>query len=187
MHRLCTRFHTLLGHRHPDSLSEAVLQGRQQDGVELLSSETDPAAPEDEVTFLSFTLLRGNFKTQQITQEVRECTWTFSIIFPSSDLNFSDNNGRSLITRAHQLLMEGFNWWHVMYAHLNCSRLCQRHDCRDTADPKTYTTATDQHGKENQAGLLNTTESFPLSPSENIDQTAKNKDILASWDDDDDV
>ncbi|KAL0662639.1 hypothetical protein Bca4012_099476 [Brassica carinata] len=58
---------------------------------------------------------------------------------------------------------------------------------RDTADPKTYTTATDQHGKENQAGLLNTTESFPLSPSENIDQTAKNKDILASWDDDDDV
>ncbi|KAH0878493.1 hypothetical protein HID58_065887 [Brassica napus] len=120
----------------------------------------------------SFTLLRGNFKTQQITQEVRECTWTFSIIFPSSDLNFSDNNGRSLITRAHQLLMEGFNWWHVI---------------RDTADPKTYTTATDQHGKENQAGLLNTTESFPLSPSENIDQTAKNKDILASWDDDDDV
>ncbi|CAF1861721.1 unnamed protein product, partial [Brassica oleracea var. botrytis] len=55
---------------------------------------------------------------------------------------------------------------------------------RDTADPKTYTTATDQHGKENQAGLLNTTESFPLFPS---DQTAKNKDILASWDDDDDV
>ncbi|KAF3587449.1 hypothetical protein F2Q69_00027668 [Brassica cretica] len=87
--------------------------------------------------------------------------------------------------------MEGFNWWHVMYAHLNCSRLCQRHDCsstsRDTAYPKTYTTATDQHGKENQAGLLNTTESFPLSPFENIDQTAKNKDILASWDDDDDV
>ncbi|CAF2058399.1 unnamed protein product, partial [Brassica napus] len=36
---------------------------------------------------------------------------------------------------------------------------------RDTADPKTYTTATDQHGKENQPGLLNTTESFPLSPS----------------------
>ncbi|CAN7110775.1 unnamed protein product [Brassica rapa subsp. narinosa] len=58
---------------------------------------------------------------------------------------------------------------------------------RDTADPKTYTTATDQHGKENQDGLLNTTESFPLSPSENIDQTAKNEDILASWDDDDDV
>ncbi|KAG2269308.1 hypothetical protein Bca52824_063863 [Brassica carinata] len=176
MHRLCTRFHTLLGHRHPDSLSEAVLQGRQQDGVELLSSGTDPAAPEDEVTFLSFTLLRGNLKTQQITQEVRECTWTFSIIFPSSDLNFSDNNGRSLITRAHQLLMEGFNWWHVISS-----------TSRDTADPKTYTTATDQHGKENQAGLLNTTESFPLSPSENIDQTAKNKDILASWDDDDDV
>ncbi|KAG5383920.1 hypothetical protein IGI04_035390 [Brassica rapa subsp. trilocularis] len=42
--------------------------------------------------------------------------------------NFSDNNGRSLITRAHQLLMEGFNWWHVMNAHLNCSRLCHRHD-----------------------------------------------------------
>ncbi|KAH0910503.1 hypothetical protein HID58_033824, partial [Brassica napus] len=102
--------------------------------------------------------------------------------------NFSDNNGRSLITRAHQLLMEGFNWWHVMNAHLNCSRLCHRHDwsvyliitennvvtvfsapnyCyrRDTADPKTYTTATDQHGKENQAGLLNKTESFSLSPS----------------------
>ncbi|CAF2095172.1 unnamed protein product, partial [Brassica napus] len=58
---------------------------------------------------------------------------------------------------------------------------------RDTADPKTYTTATDQHGKENLAGLLNTTESFPLSPSENIDQTAKNEDILTSWDDDDDV
>ncbi|CAN6857382.1 unnamed protein product [Brassica oleracea] len=123
-------------------------------------------------------------------QEVRECIWTFSIIFPSSDskiITYCDNNGRSLITRAHQLLMEGFNWWHVMYAHLNCSRLCQRHDCRDTADPKTYTTATDQHGKENQTGLLNTTESFPLSPSEKIDQTAKNKDILASWDDDDDV
>ena len=49
MHRLCTRFRPLLGHRHPDSLSEAVLQGRQQDGVELLSSGTDPAAPEDEV------------------------------------------------------------------------------------------------------------------------------------------
>ncbi|CAN7084952.1 unnamed protein product [Brassica oleracea var. botrytis] len=134
-----------------------------------------------------YTIARESEDSTDYSSEVRECTWTFSIIFPSSDLNFSDNNGRSLITRAHQLPMEGFNLWHVIYAHLNCSTLCQRHDCRDTADPKTYTTATDQHGKENQAGLLNTTESFPLSPSENIDQTAKNKDILASWDDDDDV
>ncbi|KAH0873757.1 hypothetical protein HID58_071119, partial [Brassica napus] len=164
-----------------------------------------------------FTLLRGNLKTQQITQVKYEnapgpfrlssphqtCNtkdqFVIYCLVPLIDvgylhlvmLNFSDNNGRSLITRAHQLPMEGFNLWHVIYAHLNCSTLCQRHDwsvyliiteknvvtvfsapnycyrsstSRDTADPKTYTTATDQHGKENQAGLLNTTESFPLSP-----------------------
>ncbi|KAG5396251.1 hypothetical protein IGI04_018065 [Brassica rapa subsp. trilocularis] len=149
-------------------------------------------------TFLSFTLLRGNLKTQQITQvKYENAPEPFRLSSPHQTCNTKDQfviygmvplidvgylhlvmdltGGMScmLISIAQgsakgmigQSILSGTekNVVTVFSAPNYCYRSSTS---RDTADPKTYTTATDQHGKENLAGLLNTTESFPLSPSD---------------------